>query len=192
MGKHSFSKGWTLCFAFFWETRSWYEASLDWLQMCHLPVSTCQVLGFQVCMITICDLESFMLPVALSPGSFHKACFLFNLVLYFSMGGGGRGMTGIEVRDHFSPSTIWVLGIKLWWSSFTASTFIGSAILLVLFGFWSNVSYTSNRSQTWYVPKNDFEFMIFISSPSKFLDYKYVPPCLIYMVLGIKSRLSEC
>lgn len=38
-------------------------------------------------MITICDLESFMLPVALSPGSFHKACFLFNLVLYFSMGG---------------------------------------------------------------------------------------------------------
>lgn len=41
-----------------------------------------------------------------------------------------------------------------------------------------------------YVAEHDLEFLIHLLLPSKFRDYKFVPPCLAYLEMGFESRAS--
>lgn len=100
---------------------------------CAILLSTCQELGFQVCMVTICVVASLMLAVVLSSSWFPMQSLLSFLTLFYitcwERSGGMRGNAyrsqRTPNRDHFSPSTTYVLGIELWWSGFAASLLAG-------------------------------------------------------------------
>lgn len=58
------------------------------------------------------------------------------------------------------------------------------------FFFLERVSYVPGWHWTHKTTKNDLEFLILIPPPPKCWDYKPAPACLVYAVLGRKSKAS--
>lgn len=133
MGKHSFQKGCTNFVLVYFVRQDLDMKAAETGFKCAILLSTCQGLGFQVCMVTICVLASLMLPVALSYSWFPMQSPLSFLTLFYITcwernGGMPRSAyrsQRIPNKDHFSPSTTCVLGIELWWSGFKASHLAG-------------------------------------------------------------------
>lgn len=58
--------------------------------------------------------------------------------------------------------------------------------------FWAKVSYYLSLFQTTCVAKDDLERLILLFPPSQCCDCRNVPPCLVYVMLEMKSRVCAC
>lgn len=137
VGKHSFRKGCTLFVSVYFVRQDLDMEPAKTGFKYAILLSTCQELGFQVCMVTICVLASLMLPVVLSYSWFPMQSLFSLLTLFYitcwersgGMPGNAYRCQRTPYRDHFSPATC-VLGIELFWSGFAASHLAGPIWLL--------------------------------------------------------------